>query len=138
MANFKDYIKNMELFDAPSEGDGTIAIVPIVSAFGLDGQYGKANIPIQVDSAGESEIRGICEIQIEVNGKSGTFGEAEIPVNLTAQGYQNYTVEAIIPFQLDSDAEITWKQACYITFELEAIANANKVYQLCENENWGL
>jgi len=145
MANYRDYIKALDLDDGDPEGSGDITLSLSVSGFGTDGNYGSLSLPL---------------FTIDADGNNVSYGDVSLPI-LQVDGHANNYAQLTLPsFSLSATRGHCGIGDCQLVFKvigdgndapplggdvelpsLTLLANGGprmKIYELCNNENYGL
>jgi len=145
MANYKDYIKSLDLDDGDPEGSGDITLSLLVSGFGTDGNYGNVSLPsFSQEASGSNVSYGDVSLPIfQINGHANNYGSLTLPsLSLSATRGQYGIGDCQIAFKVVGDGNDAPTLGGDIDLPaLELLANGGprmKIYELCNNENYGL
>ena len=145
MANYRDYIKALDLDDGDSEGSGDIPLSLSVSGFGTDGNYGSLSLPLFIQEANGNNIsRGEVSLPtLQVDGHANNYAQLILPsLSLSATRGQYGTGDCQLVFKVVSDGNDAPPLGGDVTLPaLTLLANGGprmKIYELCNNENYGL
>jgi len=146
MARYKDYIKFLDIDDGNPEGDGFVLFSLFLEASGTDGNYGQVLFPsLTLESTGTIEPKGTVDLpSLSVEGYSGTHGKITLP-SLQVEGIRvtSGDGDCLLPkFIIVSDGNDVPQPGGDVLLPNIYITALGgpllKIYQLCDNENWGL
>ena len=145
MANYKDYIKSLDLDDGDPEGSGDITLSLSVSGFGTDGNYGGLSLhSFTLEASGNNISRGEVSLPIlQVDGHANNYAQLTLPsLSLSATRSQYGLGDCQIAFKVVSDGNDAPTLGGDVELPaLTLLANGGprmKIYELCNNENYGL
>lgn len=146
MARFTDYIKFIDADDGAPEGAGSIFLQIIVEGFGTDGNYGRGQVPIlELEATGERESKGLITLPtLSIEAYSGTHAHLSIPF-LSLEVTRDHSGNAVVyipNFAFIANGGEAPPLGGFIDLpNIYVTARGGpltKVYQLCNNENYGL